>query len=671
MADIVRGSRLMAPLGFSSIGSSETVHFLAHSTSRPRVLLVSFQGAPEPKPVLHILGRKQFEDALLQTKRLCVVDTGAGAPHWLRIPDGKRSDADELARRARAATYKGISKARLDQIKPLIDRFDSVMEAADPMLEIGRLAREHLPDQHSTRIKLWVVAYWVFGEHGVQAKLFRIGRWARLDHAGTKRGRPSLCDGRHHGANIGSDLGQVMADGFVKHGKECDTWSRIYGKVMTCELGLIEHRTSDGRFRYVHPDGGKLPSSNQFRYWVLKHIPLIEVQRILYGEARANRRCKALAKSFREDFGQLYERVEEDCFVTEKYPKSFISNKALPKLHICRLRCVTSGMLLGIGCSFGSETRDAYRMALLCASMDKVLFCALFNVRIQHDQWPALGLSPNRVTDRGPGVATFEGDIAPVRKMAPSNSPRSKASIEASNPKKIAREGSPVVELSNLTPVQMFADELHALLEFNVQTDMSAHASPEIVASGVALNPLGLFRFYSERARTVAMNIPFEQAVRRYMIRDEGKLSERGVDRHGQMYCSDRLRASGYLDRVVNGGTVSVEIYFMAMCVRYIWVDIAGELMELAWEQAARACEEQYAMTLEEQLEMEEKIKVDASAARQSHAATSTHHDKAFEQEAGVKRHGGRTVRGPLPKSKKASAEAAALRSLNKGKKAA
>jgi hypothetical protein len=67
----------------------------------------------------------------------------------------------------------------------------------------------------------------------------------------------------------------------------------------------------------------------------------------------------------------------------------------------------------------------------------------------------------------------------------------------------------------------------------------------------------------------------------------------------------------------------------------------------------------------------EEKIKADASAARQSHAATSTHHDKAFEQEAGVKRRGGRTVRGPLPKSKKASAEAAALRNINKGKEAA
>lgn len=670
MADIVRGSRLMAPCGFRSITRSETVHFLAHSISRPRVLLVSFQGKAEPKPVFHVFGRKEFEDALLQTKLLCVVDVGAGTPHWLGTPDGKRCDADELARRARRPTYQGISDARLAKIAPLIERFDSVVEAPDPMAEIGRLAREHLANQHPMRIKLWLVSYWVFGEYGLQATLFHIGRWARLDNDGTKRGRPSLCDGRHHGSNIGADLGQKMAEGFVKHASERNSWSQIYGKVMTRELGLIMQGTSDGRFRFAHPDGGQVPSPNQFRYWVLKHVPLIEVQRILFGEARANRRLQASSNSFRKDFGQLYERVEEDCFVTEKFPKSFISGKALPKLHICRLRCITGGMVVGIGCSLGGENRDAYRMALLCAAMDKVLFCALFNVNIQHDQWPAIGLSPNRVTDRGPGVATFEDDVAPVRKMAPSNSPRSKASIEASNPKKTAREGAPVVDISNLTPVEMFASELRAVLEFNAKTNMSDHASPEIVASGVALNPLGLFRFYSERARTVAMHIPFEQAVRQYMIPDEGKLSERGVERHGQWYCSDRLRDSGYLDRVVNGGAVPVVVYFMVMCVRYIWVDIDGELMELAWEQASRSSEEQYSMTLSEQLEMKERIAVDASAARHSHAATSSHHDKAFEKEIGAKRHGGRKVRGPLPNSEKSSAEAAALRSMNKGKAA-
>jgi hypothetical protein len=272
MADIVRGSRLMAPLGFRTITSSETVYFLAHSTSRPRVLLVSFQGVAYPKPVLHIFGRREFEDALLQTKLLCVFDIGAGAPYWLSVADGERCDADELARRARKPTYQGISNARLGQIEPLIERFESVMEAPDPMAEISRLAREQLPKQHPTRIKLWLVAYWVFGEYGVQPTFFHIGRWARLDNEGIKRGRPSLCDGRHHGANIGSDLGQRLANGFVQQAKECDSWSQIYGKVMTGELGLIEFRTSDGRLRYAHPNGDKVPSTNQFRYWVLKHV---------------------------------------------------------------------------------------------------------------------------------------------------------------------------------------------------------------------------------------------------------------------------------------------------------------------------------------------------------------------------------------------------------------
>ena len=133
---------------------------------------------------------------------------------------------------------------------------------------------------------------------------------------------------------------------------------------------------------------------------MLRDIQLIEVQRKLYGEERANRRCTALSGAFGKSFGQLYERVEEVCFVTEKYPRSFISKQALLKLRICRLRCVTSGMLVGIGCSFGAETQDAYRMALLCASMDKVLYCALFNLHITHAQWPARGLSPYRVDDR-------------------------------------------------------------------------------------------------------------------------------------------------------------------------------------------------------------------------------------------------------------------------------
>lgn len=47
-----------------------------------------------------------------------------------------------------------------------------------------------------------------------------------------------------------------------------------------------------------------------------------------------------------------------------------------------------------------------------------------------------------------------------------------------------------------------------------------------------------------------------------------------------------------------------------------------------------RSSEEQYSMTLEEQLEMKERVAVDASAARHSHAATASHHDKAFEEDS-------------------------------------
>jgi len=673
--EIMIGSQLVAPNGFQSISQSERVYFVCHCSTRPRVILVSFVFIPKMRVRWHFLGRKAFAAAVTENHQLRVLDSGPGTPGWLINPRSELSHVEELDRLSRQLTHSKIVTARLNKIEPLTVNTADIFEANNPRAEICSRARVATPDQNSGRIVFWLMAFLVFGEIGLQPVYHRIGRWQRPNSGDEpKRGRPSLSAGIGAGSNVDPTLGKQLAEGFAKHAKVGDTWEEVFSAVMRLELKLpnqeIDGGRGGGRREFYDPNGGAVPSRYQFRYWTLQHLTLAQTQIALYGEARHRLDHRASPGSFSASLSQVLERVEADCYYTEEYPQSFITTQALDKLCICRMRCITSGVIVGFGVSFGSENAGAYAMALLCMSMNKVQFCALLGVSIKHEDWPCRGMSPRPITDRGPGAKEIADDGAPIRQIVGSYRPRSKASIESSNPRTKEKKGAPEVEISNLNPIQMIIRELRDAIAFNARRNMSAHASPEIVAAGTVLNPLGLWKFYTERGRSVARSMTKDAAMRKYMEQVPAELHEDGVYLNGQRYCSEPLVKSKYLNKVAVGLHVKINVYIIPMCIKNIWMDVLGELFQLEWQRTAFSYEEQYFLTCVEQKEMERLIKVDESAARTAQAALIAHHNEKLEEETGKKARGGRVVPGRLSGSNKADAESALVRSMTKSKAA-
>ena len=671
------GTQIVAPEGWGQMPKDIVFHFLKNDAKRGRVLLVHFdEGSPNTQPKAQLLAfkRKKFEEGITLEKVFPTLEQSV-LPPWLKEWEGVNLSQIDLDRPNAKILHSSRVEERYLNIAPTVCDFEAVMQAEDPQAELNRRARLCVPAQNETRFRLHFLTYMCFGRNMwvLLPPFHRIGHWDRYAYAETKFGRPSIAYGRDYGNGTSREMAERCVKAYLERAGLGKFLTEIYDDAMVNEFGCQIIIGASGMKLYVHPRGEPFPTYEQFRYRVQLAIGVEEMQKTLYGAVRFRTRKAASKGSFSEEIANLMERIEADGYFTKELPKGYVEGTVLPPLCVVTGRDLLCGLKLGIGFSFGAEKHTAYRMMLFSMAVPKDYFGSLFGIRIDPKEWPSYGLPSNCGFDRGPGakadlIAEFEKRF-PIKDMAPSYAGQSKATIETSNPRNMHAEGQPTYLASKLTPIQLAIKEIFRLLKFNQAADMEGRFEPDSELAFVPPSPIGLWNHYDRLFRNDAMPVSIEDAVRMFLTPFEFSLRDDGAWLDQRRYFSTELEECGILDKVARSGKTGTKIqgFILDLCVRYIWVEVDGRLLQLEAMLRIRGDEETLWMSLAELEQWQEARRKTRSAFQVHQHAVGSEFVERFEDSTGQKwdsavRRPGKPKRGATAKQEEAEARQATSR---------
>ncbi len=654
------GTQLVAPAGLGPLEHNCTYSFLRSDSARERVHVVRFDTKPMPNAVLLVVDQARFEEGLL-AGAIAAAPAQRSLPPWLEGYSGIDLELIDSCRTGAAMSHSDRVVARLKVINPLVKRFDEVITDDDPIREINRFARSCSPRQNERRIRLWLFSYLCFGQSvwALMPPFCAIGR-SSPDRCvpGNKPGRPSLRRGSGHGF-LSKSMSNKITKSYRRFCGFGESMSKIYRRAMSEEFGCIVVTDKFGRPTYMHPKGEPWPTYEQFRYRVMLALGAEDVQKTLYGEARYRSQLSSHRGRFSESKSNLMEGMEVDVFQVIDVPRGLLSDRELPPLYAAKFICGTSGMITGIGLTFGAERAEAYQMAMFCQVISKAAFGRLFGVDISDEDWPCVGLPLATTSDRGPGfaerVVESWGHSVGIREMVGSYAAQSKGTVESSHPRNIKGQGQPTYVQSRLNPIQLVRREIIRVVSDNKARDASSRLTPAMVAAGVAANPLAIWKHLEARGRTCACPMAFEDAVRAFLPARTIELRRDGIYLHGLRYNSPALLATGQLERVARHGSAQVVGYVLPLSARFIWVEIAGRLIEVGAQLPIRDDNEQLYLSLVELESFGRELSTLRAEQRHQAHAVHTQAFEQFRQEVGMNWHAGSRKAG---RAKRATARA-------------
>ncbi|KJK06762.1 hypothetical protein [Pseudomonas tussilaginis] len=591
---MITGAQLIAPEGYLSLSKGTTYYFLVNDAGHNRARLIEFdyQGQ-QITTSLVTLTTFEFEEGL-EAGLIEETRSIEKYPPWLGPIQGVDVSHLENRRRSDKETYDQKVNRRFLAIADLVLRLPEILASDNPDAIINAYAKAQTSKQNAARLRLWFYTYITFGRNkwSLMPRLHRIGGWNR-DASGQKRklGRPSR-KGKYVGYRCDPEMRAKIAIGYVKYRSAFKTKETLYRKILTEEFGCIATKKGNS-FEFRHPQGDPFPSLSQVRDWIKK----LFTERTRSIGVRGKQKTRALLAdigSFAERLLNVNQSVEFDGYNISEKLTGLTEGSAVDSFCVVRAVCALSGAIVGIGFSEGKENLAAYRMCLFSMALNKVKFCELFGVEITRDQWPCEGLSGGIVFDRGPGAALeVEPEIhwLGTFETTPTFSGQSKASIESSHPRDKKTLDQPTCVKSGLNFVEMSRREIFQVLDDNLTSDARGRMEERMYAAGVVPSPLGIWNYWSGRGRDSSIGMQFQKAVRNFLLKLPGTIRQDAVYLYGRKYRSADLTATGVFDRVAKAGVIPTQVYVLTMCMRHIWVEVAGVLYELDMIRTQRTIE--------------------------------------------------------------------------------
>lgn len=667
---MIVGSRIKAPEGFRGLEKGVIYHFLSSDSVRNRVRFVQFtDGKSGVQANLLAVSRVEFEEAL-EAGSLIEQTEGEIYPPWLEPLQGISISELERRRVSKKKTYLEMVDSRYLAIAELVGKRKEILAADNPNTIINAHAKRQSPEQNAQRLRFWFYAYIIFGADKwvLRPAFHNIGRWDREEKAETtKLGRPSK-RGKSHGFSVTAAMKKQILDGYIKYRSVDKTENEIYNEVITNKFGCIALEDKADNVSFIQPDGKPYPSFPEYRYWIekLTRDKRRERERERKGKNKA-RAESGSAGSFAEHLFNLLQRVEFDGYNIDEKLSGITEGSAVDAFCVVRAVCGLSGAVVGIGFSHGKENMEAYRMCLFSMAINKVKFCELFGIPIRSSEWPCVGLSDNIVFDRGPGAGLpCEPEITWLGtfELAPTYSGQSKATVESSHPRKRKNLDQPKYFHSSLNFVEMAKREILQVLKDNRSSDASDRLDEELYLLGFTPTPLNIWKYYDGRGRSSAINMPFDEAVRRFLTPHPASIKKDAVYFYGRKYRSVELMDTGVFDRVARDGRIPVTAYAITMCVRHIWIEHEGVLFKLDVVGKASSRPGSADICLKELMEIyEAKLEAFASA-RDERRAVDQHYKDRFRENTGKDWNSGREKIGRAVKDAAAKRDAADYRRL-------
>lgn len=679
------GTQLLAPEGYFRLEKGCTYYFLKSDAGTKEALLVQFvvrppraiqtkdgktkQVTPPPFPLLVKMSREQFEFGVLKNA-IVVAEHQSTMPPWHGPLEGRNLLELEEHRRQPKRSHAERINAKLEQLYPLIRNAQEILRLENPDAELNRQARACSPKQNETKFRLGFYLFLVFGcnRNVLYYRIHRIGHWDRRDGNRAKLGAPSPYKGKGHGYNVSTEMREKIEYGYTEiTKKKAAPITTIYQRTMTSVFKCKEITGSKGYKEYHHPNGEPFPRINQFRYHINQLIGKDHIRRKLIGKNKdRNEHLPSLGK-FTESISNLLEKCEADGFYFEEVLVGYVDRESLPPFCMVRVRDYASGAIIGIGFAQNAERSSAYRMAYFCAAIDKVKFCALFGITIEPHQWIMIGVPLFLILDRGPGSSldalAKEMEFKPAfRELSPSYSGQSKAVIESSHPKSVNNNDAPSHWQSDLTPIEMAKREIYRVLRDNDSINISERITPDLIDHVTQITPNGLWNALDKLGRNDGHNMSFSDAVRNFLTQVPVKIENDGIYLHRQRYDSDALRQTNLLNRVAEGQDVTIKAYVLDACVRHIWIEVDGNIIELDLQFALSAGSSVYFVSLARIKQIEDSLKEHESSLIEHRNVAASSAEKSFKENTGKdwdggSRRSGRPKRG-TPKARREAREA-------------
>lgn len=692
---ICAGTPITAPRGYKSLRSDVTYYFLRSSPRTKLVTLVEFMCRP-PKQVIYKKAKKPKRTVaqlpLAVLVRLPRTDWESGLwaqavapgerklmPPWLEDLEGLDLALFDSERKKAAKPHQDRIDSQLFTFHALLPKIEEILDEDDPETLINRHARGLKPVQNVTRVRLWLFVYLAFGRNrnALHYPVHRLGRWDRMNHPSeVKRGAPGA-NGPGHGHNTKSEMLERIKSSYVRFSGIGVSDEKIYVDAMREEFGCKTRwviREGLKELAFYHPHGEAFPEKSTYFYHVNKYFRPHLVQETRLGRNRARSKIKPFRGSFTESAWNLMQRVEADAYRVYDLPKGYIEGSDLPALVVVVKRDTASGKKTGIGFSQGSETAAAYRMASFCEAIGLQEFGRLLGMKVKDD---GRGLSPYDITDRGPGSTAGGASRSPefkpvIREGTQAYSGQAKALVETSNPKTMSDDEAPSYRRSNMTVVELARRELANLLVFNEATNVANRVDPELEHRVTRLSPSGIWEALDSVGRNDAVQIGFDEAIRAFLDIEQAVLKRGGLEVAGRNYFSNAEAFQEALTSAANGQDINVKVYVLTCCVRHVWFEWKGRLIELDVRYPVAVSAMVQHMSLFEAVEYHEHMKKREGAHAKHQRAAKAHFAQDFEEQTGMKLSSGTRAAG-RPKRGGATArqEAKEAKQSSAGRKAA
>ena len=699
MNAIAAGSQLHAPDGYHCLEKGVTYYFLRNSATSGRVLLIEFCLRPmkavqhksqrRPKrnitpiafPVFHCLQRSVFESGI-KAEKIKKCEQQSTLPPWLAELEGLNLAATDALRANVKHFHADRIDAKLAFIFPLIKRAEEILESDDPDRLINQYTRSLSPKQNETRVRLWFYTYLTFGfnRFALHYPVHKLGHWDRMAiRSDVKRGRPGW-RGKEYGYNVTAEMLEKIYTGYRRESGLGDDMPTIIAEIQRIDFGCKTRERQSGKMvimEVFHPGGLPFPEAPAVEYHIRKKFGTPAVSKSLLGRIRARSKVIPPQGSFTERTWNLMQRVVSDAYAVKELARGLVEGNPLPQLHVAERRDTASGLKTGIGFSQGGESAAAYRLARFCEAIDKVIFCSLFGVSITAEQWPSQGVAPADLSDRGPGArfgATSRIDeFRPaISGMAPSYTPQSDGDIEAAHPKHRQNSEAPSYFQSKLRTFELIRREIFSLLEFNRSADVRDRIPPEVTDALQVDTPIGLWNELASRGRNDAVLMSFSDAVRAYLEKRDALLTPEGIVLHGQLYKSAALDLTDARISVVGKEAMPIKVYFLDGCIRHIWLDWTGELIQVDLTFPVPVADKVFYMSLAELIQFEDFCKKRMPMHAQNRNGVSVEISNEFFAQTGLNMNAGRRVPGRAKRGTRAAQqEAAETKAAIRGRKAA
>ena len=567
-----------------------------------------------------------------------------------KTPHGAEAPQEE------PSTCRQQVESRLFKIASALERSAEILKAPSPLKAIAATAYEGEKSNHPHRLQLWFFAYVLHAENQWTLKqpTHRNGRWSRRDdaHRDRKFGRAAL-----EGSCFGWSSAAMRVD-IVKHyldhcglGK---TMRWIHGTVLRERYRCVTVPDADGNDTWMHPENKPFPSYGQFRFVVVDELTLEFVQVQVYGEARMKSKAVANDGCQTAQYANLLEEVQVDAYFVSERPRSIHSSDPSEPLCVAEAVCVTSGAVVGVGFSLGSETGEAYRSMLFCMAAPKDYIARLYGVPTEKLPWIMQGICAAFTSDRGPAghrnLADRLEQKFPVKTIAPSYDGQAKAPVESTHPRDTRLEGAPSYVVSELNVIQMVKRELMRAASRNHTKDISRRLSDQAIRDFASdrrvTTPHHYWDYLSKRLRTSARQLTLERAVRSFWTPISLPVDRDGVKLGHRHYTSAAFKATGYMKQVGRTTDLEISAFTLSLVVRSIWVEVDGHLLELEATQRVRVGDEDRLVPLSELEETADLLATLRSRTRTSIGAATNRAETDFEEITGIpwsagQRHGG------------------------------